>query len=114
MSTSPIQKTAVDAEAERYWSAYYADSGYGKQWTRSIPKRVRAELLRAARASKTASTLPKEAPSIMPLATVIGESGVSLEGLAVYGQGKDRVVRAFAIEFDHDGSVTDFATVAAK
>lgn len=103
-------KRAADSVAERYWSDYYKDSGYGKQWVRKIPMRVKAELNKLAKAaSKTASTLAT--PELRPIATVITDQAVHLEGLAIYGSGNSKRVRAFVVDFDHEGNVHSFDAV---
>lgn len=108
MSTG-IRKEAVDSVAEEYWQSYYSESGYGALWTRSIPKRVKAELDKQQPALKQASAQASKSPSIpeiRPIATVIGEDGVSLEGVAIYAE--PRTVCAFVVEFDHEGVVKSF------
>lgn len=103
----PFSRVAVDEEAKRYFESYYADSGYGKLWVREIPMRVQAEL--AKRAAKTASVAAST--SIKPLATVLTDQGVHLEGLAVSGTGKGRKATAFVVDFDHQGNVQGFDSI---
>lgn len=112
-----IFKSAVDAEAKRYWSDYYADTGYGAQWVRDIPMRVKAELHKASglesgvKALKTASIEPE----IRPLSTLVTPDGVVLEGMAIYASenGEALKVRAFIIDFDHNGNPTGFDCIDA-
>lgn len=139
-STPRIQKTAVDAEAAKYWEQYFADSGYGAAWTKEVPRRIQAELkrfagLQAKTAGKVAASVPAGKPgtapgtapvatsavppmqtlaSIKPLATVITDAGVHLEGVAVYESGETRSVQAFVVEFDHDGDVRSFEAVKVR
>jgi len=113
-SKAKLTKQALDSEAEKYWEDYYKDSGYGKLWTREIPKRVQAELTKQAKtagAVSTANESPK--PSITPIATVITDHGVVLEGLATYGQGPSAKSRVFVADFDHEGAVLAFDSVSA-
>jgi hypothetical protein len=112
-----LTKQAVDAEAERYWEEYYKDSGYGKLWTREIPKRVQAELQkRQASASSATKTAAKASTSALlrPLATVITADRVHLEGFAVSGEGEGRQVQAFVVDFDHEGRVHGFDAVTVR
>lgn len=93
---SNLKKTAVDSVAEEYWRSYYADSGYGELWVRTIPKRIKASLEKTA---KVGGDL-----QISPISTCIGKDGVSLEGLVVFPNGKKK---AFVADFDHSGKVLD-------
>lgn len=107
MANATLRKQAVDSVAASYWEEYYKDSGYGKLWTRNIPMRLKAELAKASKtaSAKSAATEPVE---LRPLATVWNDEGVSLEGIAVYaGAGADapRTMKAFSVEFDHEGAV---------
>lgn len=115
MSTSntkqALTKQAVDSNAEGYWEDYYKDSGYGKLWVRKIPMRVKAELTK--RAGKTAAQGTPVEPRIRPLTTVVTDTGVHLEGLAIYGQGEARNVTAFVADFNHDGDIVGFDSVVA-
>lgn len=106
-----ISKVAVDDVAKEFYRNYYADSGYGELWVRDIPMRVKAEL--AKKASKTASAKLAGAMDIRPLATVITDQGVHLEGIAVSGQGDAKRVQAFVADFDHEGNVVGFDSVSA-
>ena len=109
-----LSKQAVDSVAEEYWSKYYEDSGYGKIWVREIPKRVKAELEKrevvATLQLRRQAGLPED-PTIVPLATTRDANSVHLEGLAVYGSGAGKKVRAFVVDFDHDGNVHGFDVV---
>lgn len=110
MSITKQRKVAVDSVAEEYWSEYYKDSGYGEQWVRKIPVRIKAELRK-----KNASKALPGSPTIHPLATVITDDGVSLEGIAVFpGPEQKRKAKAFVVDFDHDGNVQSFDVVDAK
>ena len=109
MNTLNRRKVAVDSEAERYWSEYYKDSGYGELWTRTIPKKVKAELTRSL--GKTASKDLISNPEIRPLTTVITNNQVHLEGLIYLGSGATRRVKAFVVDFDHKGNVQGFDSV---
>ena len=109
--TTKTRKVAVDSEAKEYWSSYYKDSGYGELWVASIRKRLTAAL--AQKLPKTAKRASSQGPRIMPIATVIGEDGVSLEGLALYQAGKSRTVKAFVADFDHKGNILAFDVVDA-
>lgn len=111
MTTKTLKKTAVDSEAAEFWTSYYKDSGYGALWVQSIRKRVSAALEQ--KAPKTAKKASGAEPRITPIATVVGENGVTLEGLAVYGQGDSRVVKAFVADFDHQGKILSFDAVDA-
>lgn len=104
-------KSAADSVAERYWSDYYKDSGYGKQWVRKIPMRVKAELAKQARAASRTASKPTRAPELRPIATVITDKAVHLEGLAVFGSGDSKRVQAFVVDFDHEGNVHSFDAV---
>jgi hypothetical protein len=100
-----LRKTALDAEAENYWTEYYKDSGYGEQWVKKIPRRVASELLRRTGA---ASQPHFALQSITPWATVVHEQGVSLEGTATVASGAKRQVLAFVADFSHEGKVLAF------
>src|SRR5687768_6626940 len=97
-----LRKVAVDSVAAEYWRSYYSESGYGEAWVKKIPMRIRAELQRKKNAAdsngKTAAAT--ESPNIRPIATVITDEGVALEGVAIYDSGRRQ---AFAVEFDHNG-----------
>lgn len=108
MSKNTIQKVAVDSVAEKYWTEYFKDTGYGKLWVRKIPMKLKAELEKGPKtASKTSPLLPS---SFRPIASVITDSGVSIEGLATYA---NKEVKAFVVDFDHEGNVTSFDSVTA-
>jgi hypothetical protein len=107
-----LTKQAADSVAEEYWTQYYKDSGYGALWVREIPKRVKAELTKQ---TKTASAqAPSTEPTLHPLSTVITDKAVHLEGLAIFGQGDSRKVKAFVIDFGHDGTVHGFDVVDSQ
>ena len=100
------KKTAVDAEAAKYWTDYYGESGYGALWVEEIPMKVKASLkLIQGGATKTASNA---SPTITPICTLITDDGVTLEGQAKYAGSKKTTL--FAIDFDHDGQVLDFVS----
>ena len=105
MSNTQMRKTAVDSVAASYWENYYKDSGYGKLWVREIPKRVQAELAKKKTAEKTEKSAADETVTLRPIATLILDKTVHLEGLATYGSGQ---VRAFVADFDHDGNIQGF------
>lgn len=111
MTNAKQRKIAVDSVAETYWSEYYKDSGYGKQWVRKIPMRVKAELRKLAKAATKTASAPLSAPEIRPIATVITDDAVHLEGLAIYTSSEAKRVRAFVIDFDHNGNVQAFDSV---
>lgn len=112
--TATLAKTAVDQAAEDYWKSYFEDTGYGADWVKSIPRRVAAELKRAQAGSKTASKLPAGTPELKHLASSVTDAGVSLEGLAAFGEGVERQVQAFSVDFDHEGEVLSFDTLSLK
>lgn len=98
MTSNSQRKTAVDSTAEKYWSEYYGE--YGQLWVRKIPMRVKAALAEHASQKKLAAVQGE--PTIAPLATVITDDGVTLEGVAVW---PNALRKAFVIEFSHEGAV---------
>ena len=112
-NSSSLNKIAVDTNAEDYWTEYFKDTGYGKLWVRKIPKRVKAELLKSL--SLRERTASSEAQTrFVPLASIISQYGVIVEGIASFGEGPSRKVKAFVAEFDHNGSIEAFDFINVK
>lgn len=117
-----VAKTAVDASAAKYWADFYKDSGYGKLWVRTIPKRIQAALTKAASATKKTANSSIGEPNLAAIATVINDDGVILEGTARWnistktaGKSTSRLVlKAFVAEFDHEGNLKGFDVVDAS
>lgn len=102
-SKPALAKTAVDAAAEDYWSNYFHENGYGKLWTRKIPMRVTAALAKAASA---------DAVTVAPLAFAPHDHGLTVEGICravTAGKASDVL---FVADFDHEGNLTAFSSVA--
>jgi hypothetical protein len=102
-------KTAVDATAKAYWTAYFPDS-YGEELTGAIPRRVARHLVDKLRLSN-----PKHA-QISPLGHAQTPTGNLLfEGIftvvAVRRGREAKIARAFQAEISTDGrnlKVTDY------
>lgn len=108
------QKHAVDATAEDYWESYFGP--YGKQWVRTIPRRVATALIQ-----RTAGLRPGEAATaavgavVVPIAPpVVTAERVLLEGAADIIDGAGTPTRRlFSAEFDHDGRLVALDSIVA-
>ena len=110
-TSNVIRKVAVDEVAAEYWRSLYKDSGYGELWVREIPNRITAALNKQAKtAATTTKTSSQPRYDISPIATVVDENGVSLEGIAAI-VGNPKAKFAFCIDFDHKGAVKDFVSM---
>lgn len=107
-----LKKIAVDSAAEDYWTEYFADSGYGEELTREIPRKVHAEFERGlTRAAKKHGVNPKFSQAyITPLAYQKTQSGARFEGAialtaAAKGKPAKQITRAFCAQLDASGKV---------
>lgn len=106
-----MDKAAVDSKTQDYWESYFGE--YGKQWVRSIPRRIAAALAQrtasAGSAGSAGSTGSADSDGYQLLrmrpigAPVILDTHVLVEGSCVLGNGSVRMARLFAASFDHDG-----------
>jgi hypothetical protein len=106
MSTK-LTKTAVDSAAEKYWKEYFAESGYGAEWVRKIPKRIKAAL--ESSSTRTASLIEQSEPQIAPLSYVISDNKVTVEGVARF----PHQIQAWVVDFDHEGKLIAFDSIPA-
>lgn len=105
-----LSKTAVDSVAEKYWTDYFSETGYGKLWVKKIPMRVRAALAQGL--TKTASTDVKSVSTeVKAIAGVVTDTGVTVEGVCKTAGDESY---AFVADFTHDGELTGFNSVALE
>ena len=96
-----MTKSAVDQATKKYWDTYFKD--YGKMWTRSIPRRIKAAI-------KNVRGLGVRSieGNVIPLAQNVTDGFMSLEAAfsgKVNGNDAKFLITA---EFNSDGRMLKF------
>jgi len=95
-----MEKIAVDQAAKDYWSNYFKE--YGQMWVRNIPRRIKAEVRRAMKASSTEG-------SVIPLAYEVADDGTLSIEAAFVGKLDDKDAKVLiTAEFDDNGILKSF------
>jgi hypothetical protein len=118
--TPPNPRTAVDRNAEDYWTKYFKD--YGRQWCRKIPRRVakavQEEITRVAQ--RTAQKVPAlHVERIQPWGFAErADGGLDFEGLVTLHVAQAQSTkpkafgRAFIASFSPEGALLKFESSA--